>query len=47
MNPLKNAMVLFAFCVGKLYAQETVTQDSLGLATRYLDEVVVLDSRLH
>ena len=46
MNPLKNAMVLVAFCAGKLYAQETVTQDSLSLATKYLDEVVVLDSRL-
>ena len=46
MNPLKNAMVLFALCVGNLYAQETVTQDSLSLATKYLDEVVVLDSRL-
>ena len=46
MNPLKNAMVLFALCIGKLHAQETVTQDSLRLATRYLDEVVVLDSRL-
>ena len=46
MNPLKNAMVLFALCVGKLYAQETVTQDSLSIATKYLDEVVVLDSRL-
>ena len=46
MNPLKNAVVLFALCVGNLYAQETVTQDSLSLATRYLDEVVVLDSRL-
>ena len=33
-------------CVGSLHAQETVTQDSLSLATRYLDEVVVLDSRL-
>ena len=46
MNPLKNAVVLFAFCVGNLYAQETVIQDSLSLATKYLDEVVVLDSRL-
>jgi len=46
MNPLKNAMVLFALCIGNLYAQESVTQDSLRLATRYLDEVVVLDSRL-
>ena len=39
-------MVLFALCIGNLYAQESVTQDSLRLATRYLDEVVVLDSRL-
>ena len=46
MNPLKNAVVLFAFCVGNLYAQETVIQDSLSFATKYLDEVVVLDSRL-
>ncbi len=46
MNPLRNAMVLSALCIGKLYAQETVTQDSLSLATKYLDEVVVLDSRL-
>ena len=46
MNPLKNAVVLLALCVGNLYAQETITQDSLSLATRYLDEVVVLDSRL-
>ena len=46
MNSLKSAMVIVALCAGKLYAQETVTQDSLSLATRYLDEVVVLDSRL-
>lgn len=39
-------MVLFTLCIGKLYAQETVTQDSLSIATKYLDEVVVLDSRL-
>ena len=46
MNPLKKAMVAITLCVGSLHAQETVTQDSLSLATRYLDEVVVLDSRL-
>ena len=39
-------MVAITLCVGSLHAQETVTQDSLGLATKYLDEVVVLDSRL-
>ena len=46
MNPLKKAMVAITLCVGSLHAQEIVTQDSLRLATRYLDEVVVLDSRL-
>ena len=46
MNPLKKAMVAITLCVGSLHAQETVTQDSLNLATKYLDEVVVLDSRL-
>ena len=46
MNPLKKVMVAITLCVGSLHAQETVTQDSLGLATKYLDEVVVLDSRL-
>ena len=46
MNPLKKAMAVVTLCVGSLHAQEIVTQDSLRLATRYLDEVVVLDSRL-
>ena len=46
MNPLKKAMAVVTLCVGSLHAQEIVTQDSLRLATKYLDEVVVLDSRL-
>ena len=47
MKPLKNAMaVLLLVCTSNLYAQETETKDTLSVDTKYLDEVVVLDSRL-
>ena len=46
MNPLKKAMVAIILCIGSLHAQETETKDTLSVDTKYLDEVVVLDSRL-
>ena len=47
MKPLKNAMAaLLLVCISNLYAQETETKDTLSVDTKYLDEVVVLDSRL-
>ena len=46
MNLLKKAMVAIILCIGSLHAQETETKDTLSIDTKYLDEVVVLDSRL-
>ena len=47
MKPLKNAMAaLLLISSSSLYAQETETKDTLSVDTKYLDEVVVLDSRL-
>ena len=46
MNPLKKAMVAIILCIGSIHAQETETKDTLSVDTKYLDEVVVLDSRL-
>ena len=46
MNPLKKVMVAIILCIGSLHAQETETKDTLSVDTKYLDEVVVLDSRL-
>ena len=39
-------MVAIILCIGSLHAQETETKDTLSVDTKYLDEVVVLDSRL-